>query len=50
MRMTMREFEPKPAIQSEHFDLILEVPRHAPSVANAQSWHNKCGETIGGML
>jgi nitroreductase len=37
-RMTNRAFAPAP-VPREHFELILEAARHAPSGANAQPWH-----------
>jgi 5,6-dimethylbenzimidazole synthase len=37
-RMTNRAFAPF-AVPREHFELILEAARHAPSGANAQPWH-----------
>jgi 5,6-dimethylbenzimidazole synthase len=37
-RMTNRAFAPH-AVPREHFELILEAARHAPSGANAQPWH-----------
>lgn len=37
-RMTNRAFAPV-AVPREHFELILESARHAPSGANAQPWH-----------
>jgi nitroreductase len=37
-RMTNRAFAPWD-IPREHFELILEAARHAPSGANAQPWH-----------
>jgi nitroreductase len=37
-RMTNRAFAPG-EIPREHFELILEAARHAPSGANAQPWH-----------
>jgi nitroreductase len=37
-RMTNRAFAPA-EIPREHFELILEAARHAPSGANAQPWH-----------
>lgn len=38
-RMTNREFDPNYKVPKEHFELILEAARHAPSGANAQPWH-----------
>ncbi|HSM18778.1 MAG TPA: nitroreductase family protein [Hyphomicrobiales bacterium] len=38
-RMTVRAFDPDYAVPKEHFELILEAARHAPSGANAQPWH-----------
>jgi len=37
-RMTNRAFAPSD-IPREHFEMILEAARHAPSGANAQPWH-----------
>jgi 5,6-dimethylbenzimidazole synthase len=37
-RMTNRAFAPY-AVPREHFELIVEAARHAPSGANAQPWH-----------
>lgn len=37
-RMTNRAFAPH-AVPREHFEMILEAARHAPSGANAQPWH-----------
>lgn len=38
-RMTVRAFDSEYSVPDEHFDLILEAARHAPSGANAQPWH-----------
>lgn len=38
-RMTSRAFDPSYVVPREHYDLILEAARHAPSGANAQPWH-----------
>jgi nitroreductase len=38
-RMTTRQFDPSYAVPREHYELILEAARHAPSGANAQPWH-----------
>ena len=38
-RVTVRKFDPSYQVQEEHYDLILEAARHAPSGANAQPWH-----------
>jgi nitroreductase len=38
-RMTTRQFESSYVVPREHYDLILEAARHAPSGANAQPWH-----------
>jgi len=38
-RMTTRQFDPSYTVPREHYDLILEAARHAPSGANAQPWH-----------
>jgi nitroreductase len=38
-RMTSRAFDPSYAVPREHYEMILEAARHAPSGANAQPWH-----------
>ncbi len=38
-RMTSRQFDPSVPVPREHYELILEAARHAPSGANAQPWH-----------
>jgi nitroreductase len=38
-RMTTRQFDPSYTVPREHYALILEAARHAPSGANAQPWH-----------
>jgi len=38
-RITVREFNPDYEVPREHFELILDAARHAPSGANAQPWH-----------
>jgi len=38
-RMTTRQFDPLYVVPREHYELILEAARHAPSGANAQPWH-----------
>ena len=38
-RMTNRAFDPDYVVPREHYELILEAARHAPSGANAQPWH-----------
>jgi nitroreductase len=38
-RMTNRAFVQNYDVPREHFELILEAARHAPSGANAQPWH-----------
>ena len=38
-RGTSRAFDPDATVPEEHFNLILEAARHAPSGANAQPWH-----------
>lgn len=38
-RKTSRAFDPDFQVPEEHYDLILEAARHAPSGANAQPWH-----------
>lgn len=38
-RLTNRAFEPDFIVPDEHYRLILDAARHAPSGANAQPWH-----------
>ncbi len=38
-RMTVRAFDPGYVVPREHYEMILEAARHAPSGANAQPWH-----------
>ena len=38
-RLTSRQFAPGQTIPREHYEMILEAARHAPSGANAQPWH-----------
>lgn len=38
-RMTVRAFDAAYAVPRDHFELILDAARHAPSGANAQPWH-----------
>ncbi|MCC8965161.1 nitroreductase family protein [Bradyrhizobium sp. Pear76] len=38
-RLTTRAFDSSYAMPLEHYDMILEAARHAPSGANAQPWH-----------
>lgn len=38
-RLTSRAFDPSYEVPREHYELILEAARHAPSGANAQPWH-----------
>jgi 5,6-dimethylbenzimidazole synthase len=38
-RMTTRQFDPGHVVPREHYEMILEAARHAPSGANAQPWH-----------
>jgi 5,6-dimethylbenzimidazole synthase len=38
VRMTNRAFAPF-EVPREHFEMILEAARHAPSGVNAQPWH-----------
>ena len=38
-RMTTRQFDENYVVPREHYELILEAARHAPSGANAQPWH-----------
>ena len=37
-RMTTRQFDPDYVVPREHYEMILEAARHAPSGANAQPW------------
>ncbi len=38
-RVTTRAFKKNQTIPRQHFELILDAARHAPSGANAQPWH-----------
>lgn len=38
-RMTTRQFDAGLVVPKEHYELILEAARHAPSGANSQPWH-----------
>ncbi len=38
-RVTVRKFDPEYRVPDEHFELILDAARHAPSGANVQPWH-----------
>jgi 5,6-dimethylbenzimidazole synthase len=38
-RVTVRKFQEGYVVPEEHYGLILEAARHAPSGANAQPWH-----------
>lgn len=38
-RMTVRAFDGDYEMPREHYQLVLEAARHAPSGANAQPWH-----------
>jgi nitroreductase len=38
-RITTRQFDGDYTVPREHFELIVEAARHAPSGANAQPWH-----------
>ena len=38
-RVTVRKFDRDYVVPEEHYDLILEAARHAPSGANTQPWH-----------
>ncbi len=38
-RWTSRQFAPGQTIPREHYEMILEAARHAPSGANSQPWH-----------
>ena len=37
-RVTVRKFDASYTVPEEHFEMILEAARHAPSGANAQPW------------
>jgi len=37
-RVTVRKFDPEFTVPDDHYTLILEAARHAPSGANAQPW------------
>lgn len=38
-RITTRQFDPDYEVPKEHYEMVLEAARHAPSGANAQPWH-----------
>lgn len=38
-RLTTRAFDSGYVMPREHYDMVLEAARHAPSGANAQPWH-----------
>jgi 5,6-dimethylbenzimidazole synthase len=38
-RVTVRAFDREFKVPDEHYELILDAARHAPSGANAQPWH-----------
>ena len=38
-RITVRKFDEKFVIPDDHYELIIEAARHAPSGANSQPWH-----------
>lgn len=38
-RATTREFDPGYQVPREHYEMIIEAARHAPSGADAQPWH-----------
>ena len=38
-RMTTRAFDATYVVPREHYEMILDAARHAPSGANAQPWH-----------
>jgi 5,6-dimethylbenzimidazole synthase len=38
-RVTTRQFQPDYVVPREHYEMILDAARHAPSGANAQPWH-----------
>lgn len=37
-RVTVRRFDPGYRVPEDHYEMILEAARHAPSGANAQPW------------
>lgn len=37
-RVTVRKFDPEFVVPDDHYDLIIEAARHAPSGANSQPW------------
>lgn len=37
-RVTVRKFDPDFVVPEDHYEMILEAARHAPSGANAQPW------------
>jgi len=38
-RITTRQFDPDYIVPKNHYDMVLEAARNAPSGANAQPWH-----------
>src|SRR5271168_2261592 len=38
-RLTVRAFDASYDVPREHYEMILEAARHAPSGANSQPWH-----------
>jgi len=38
-RITVRQFTPDYEVPRQHYEMILEAARHAPSGANTQPWH-----------
>lgn len=38
-RITTRQFDPDYEMPKEHYEMVLDAARHAPSGANAQPWH-----------
>ena len=38
-RLTTRAFDASYVMPREHYEMILDAARHAPSGANAQPWH-----------
>ena len=38
-RVTVRKFDADYVVPEEHFEMILDAARHAPSGANVQPWH-----------
>lgn len=38
-RVTVRKFDENYTVPDQHFEMIIEAARHAPSGANSQPWH-----------